>query len=359
MLALNVLELARWAPSGDNTQPWRFEVASDREILVHGHDTRETCVYDLDGWASQLAHGALLETIAVAATQFGAVAHIGAPREVSDRHIVYPVRLDAAPAQPEDPRVAYIAERTVQRRTMRATPLTEEQRGALETAARPYRVLWFASARDRRRMAQLSFRSAFIRLTTPEAYAVHRDVIAWHAKTSEDRLPDAALGADPVLLHVMRWAMKSWSRVDRLNRFAGGTWMPRISLDVIPALACSAHFVMIADAEPTTIERRIDAGRHVQRFWLEATRLGLQIQPNYTPLVFARYARERRRFTTVEHGFKRAEEIDHRLRDLVAPKSVANAVFMGRIGPSRPVAGRSIRLPLERLIMKRDVANVT
>ena len=34
----------------------------------------------------------------------------------------------------------------------------------------------------------------------------------------------------------------------------------------------------------------------MQRFWLTATSLGLQFQPEYTPLVFARYARERRPF---------------------------------------------------------------
>ena len=66
-----VLELARWAPSGDNTQPWRFEITSDSSALVHAFDTRDHCVYDLDGCASRLSHGALLETIALASTRFG------------------------------------------------------------------------------------------------------------------------------------------------------------------------------------------------------------------------------------------------------------------------------------------------
>ena len=65
-LVHQVLDVARWAPSGDNTQPWRFEIVSDTEALVHAHDTRATCVYDLDGRASEVAHGALLENIALA-----------------------------------------------------------------------------------------------------------------------------------------------------------------------------------------------------------------------------------------------------------------------------------------------------
>lgn len=29
---LKILDLARWAPSGDNTQPWRFEIVADDHI---------------------------------------------------------------------------------------------------------------------------------------------------------------------------------------------------------------------------------------------------------------------------------------------------------------------------------------
>jgi len=42
-----ILDLARWAPSGDNTQPWRFEIVDEVNVVVHGFDTREHCVYDL------------------------------------------------------------------------------------------------------------------------------------------------------------------------------------------------------------------------------------------------------------------------------------------------------------------------
>ena len=66
-----ILELARWAPSGDNTQRWRFEILDTRRLIVHGRDTRDHCVYDLDGHPSQISLGALLETMAIAASTFG------------------------------------------------------------------------------------------------------------------------------------------------------------------------------------------------------------------------------------------------------------------------------------------------
>ena len=63
-LVLEVLDLARWAPSGDNSQPWRFEIVADDRVGMHAFDTRRHCVYDLEGHASQLSVGAMLETIA-------------------------------------------------------------------------------------------------------------------------------------------------------------------------------------------------------------------------------------------------------------------------------------------------------
>ena len=57
---LRILDRARWAPSGDNTQPWRFQIVADDQLIVHGHDTRDEILYDFDGHASHMAHGALL-----------------------------------------------------------------------------------------------------------------------------------------------------------------------------------------------------------------------------------------------------------------------------------------------------------
>ena len=46
-----ILDLARWAPSGDNSQPWRFQVLSDRDVAVHAFDT----LYEADAQARAVA----------------------------------------------------------------------------------------------------------------------------------------------------------------------------------------------------------------------------------------------------------------------------------------------------------------
>src|SRR5688500_1490771 len=104
-----ILDLARWAPSGDNTQPWRFAIEASDRIAVFGHDTRASCVYDLDGRPSQIALGALLETLALAATRFGLEASFTRRPSSTDERPVFDVQLAERRAS-EHPLVAHIRE---------------------------------------------------------------------------------------------------------------------------------------------------------------------------------------------------------------------------------------------------------
>lgn len=354
-----VLELARWAPSGDNSQPWRFRIVSEREIEVYGYDTRSHCVYDLDGWSSELAHGMLLETIAIAATAYGARAHFTLPGDAMQRRdaatgemrpLRYGVRLETDSTLRPDPLAPFIVERSVQRWPMYPRALGPAERQSIEEAARPLQIKWFASWPERARIAALCMKNARIRMTIPEAYSVHRAVIAWGSRSSEDRLPDRSLGAGPVLLAMMRYAMKSWPRLRRVNRWTG-TLLPRVELDFLPGLLCSAQVAVVAEREPTSLAERVAAGRAIQRVWLTATKLGMQMQPQHTPLVFARYARTGHRFTSSSKAVSEAATVAAELEAAFAGTEPANVAWLARIGPARRLRGRSLRLPLDRLIV--------
>jgi len=251
----------------------------------------------------------------------------------------------------EHPLVAYIRERRVQRRPLRLRRLTEHERKARGHAVEPgFRVTWFESWSGRAKIAWLNFANAKIRLTLPEAYQVHRDVIEWGARSSEDRVPSAALGASAPTLILMRWAMASWERIAFLNRYLAGTLAPRIEMDLIPGLACAAHCVLVAQRAPEALEDYVAAGRALQRFWLTATSLGLQFQPEYTPLAFARYAREGVQFAASDRAIQQAQAIRAALDRLLGSDIAPRAVFMGRIGAGKPAEARSLRLPLKRLL---------
>jgi hypothetical protein len=90
----------------------------------------------------------------------------------------------------------------------------------------------------------------------------------------------------------------------------------------------------------------------VQRLWLTATTLGLLHQPELTPLIFTGYAREGRRFSADARMAPAAQRLARRFESLVGRDAVSRAVWMGRIGKGKPAAARSLRLPLEQLIVR-------
>lgn len=348
---LSILDQARFAPSGDNTQPWRFQIVSDNHLIIHGRDTRHDCVYDLRGHASQIALGALLETIAIAASSHGRAVQFLRRDDVAEDQPTFDAFFTPDSSVRSDALTSMISLRVTQRRPLKMKALTPQQIAALEAALPPgYRVVWRSSFGDRLRMAGLLFRSAHIRLTTREAYETHRKVIEWNATFSDDRIPDRAVGVDPLTCRLMRWAMASWSRIKFLNRFMFGTVAPRVQLDFLPAVRCASHFFLVSDKPATTTDDFIRAGRVLQRFWLTATQQNLLLQPEMTPLIFTQYDRENITFSESSPAITRASRVRSDLESILTTDICQRTVFMGRIGTGRAPTSRSLRLPLESLI---------
>ena len=351
-----VLDLARWAPSGDNTQPWRFEIVDGGHVVVHGFDTRDHCVYDLDGRPSQMSIGALIETAAIAASVHGlrmrSVRRLDAP----ETRPTFDLHFSTDRLMQRDELHDFITHRSTQRRPFATTPLTAGQKAELESSVgAEHSVRWIEGTAGRTSMARLLFRSARLRLVTPEAYRVHRDVIEWDSRFSADKVPDQALGVNQATLNMMRFAMKSWPRVQFFNRFLAGTWLPRVQMDLIPALACGAHFALLARRPPLTIDDNIAAGRAMQRLWLTVTRLGLVMQPELTPLIFARFAREGRVFSSKPGAAEAAMDVCTGLAQVMGADTVECGCFIGRIGSAQAPQARSIRKDLKALL--RDAAD--
>ncbi|MBS0446957.1 MAG: nitroreductase family protein [Proteobacteria bacterium] len=345
-----ILDLGRWAPSGDNTQPWRFEIAGERHVVVHGHDTRDHCVYDLDGHPSQISLGALIETIAIAATAHGLATQVERRAGLPETTPTFDLHFEPA-GMAADPLVAAIPKRSVQRRPMRRRALTATEKAALAASVgKDYEILWL-EGRERWRTAKLMYANAKLRLTMPEAYEVHRDIIEWNARYSAGGVPDQALGVDPMTAKLMRVLMQDWRRIAFFNRYLAGTVAPRIQMDLLPGIACAAHYVLQARRPPVGIDDYVAAGRALQRFWLTATQLELAMQPELTPLIFGRYVREGRRFSTTPGMQEAAQRLAGRLAELIGAEPAARAVFMGRVGAGPQAEARSLRRPLAELML--------
>ncbi|MCG5495940.1 nitroreductase family protein [Ectothiorhodospira variabilis] len=349
-----ILEQARWAPSGSNQQPWRFEITGQRHVVVQGRNQRSQTLYDLQGHVSQLSLGALLESIELAASAHGMTARATRRQDSPDLAPVFDVRFKSNRAAEPHPLAPYLAARATQRRPLSRKPLHERHRRHLEAALSPgYRIIWL-EGRQRWALARLLFDFGLIRLATPEAYRMHREIIEWNAAFSHDRLPDLALGLHPLTLQTTRWVMKSWRRAWTSSRYLGGTLLPRLQMDVLPALRCAAHFLIVADHLPSSADDYIAGGREMQRFWLTATRCGLQLQPEMTPLIYAAYVRDQMDFSEYQPSIQQTIRLTRELQKLVGREAMEQGIFMGRLGYGPMTSARSLRLPLDTLIVDTE-----
>lgn len=343
-----ILDLARWAPSPDNTQPWRFTVIDDQHVVVRTLMSDDRRVYDIHGRALRVALGGLLETIEIAASGLGQHAQ-WQMRDGSEQLPVVDVFFEDVAERRPHPLIPFIRERTTQRRPLSRRPLSAHAKREIEAAVTPPLELHWFEGSDRQRLASALSLAGKIRLEIPEAHGIHQRIIEWGARESSDRIPDQALGTDPLTTLLMRWALRSWSRAHFLNRFAAGTWIPRLELDFLPGVNCAAHFAIgwrEAEASPND---EVEAGRALQRVWLTATRLGLRLQPEFAPLIFARYARQSTPFTRNSSAVTDASRLAAKLDAVMNPTIASRAIVLARLGYGRAPIARSLRLPLHRL----------
>ncbi|HSD35906.1 MAG TPA: molybdopterin biosynthesis protein MoeY [Rhodocyclaceae bacterium] len=252
---------------------------------------------------------------------------------------------------PVDPLCSCIEKRTVQRRPMRMNALSTEWIQALEQAVgKDYQLQFFSTISLRSKVAGLLWRGAHIRLTCPEAYPVHREIIEWGARFSDDRIPEQAVGVDPLTARLMYWVLQSWKRVVFFNGFMMGTVWPRIQLDVIPAIACSAHVLLQPRVVPTSLQDRVEAGMALQRLWLTATRLGLHLQPQMTPLIFRWYVQAGQAMSASTKINAAADRLTNQLDEFFGLARGDSAMFFCRIGVCQPPVSRSLRKSLSLLM---------
>ena len=353
-----ILDAAHWAPSGDNAQPWTFAVQDDThfDVLVRIEPGN---VYEYRGGEPTLiSAGTLLENITVAAAACGHRAHWQYQGQTGNTHRIS-IALQNDPSMGENPLMAEIQRRSVDRRPYRLQGLTAEDRSALAQAVGPeFSVEWHASLAERRKIAGLTRLATDIRLRIPETFDIHNKIVDWKETYSPHAIPSRALGVDAMTLKMMRWTLAKRARTQIANRL-GSPFFAGLQMDFLPGLFSAAYFALRYQQRSTQPQERISqllrAGQAVQRFWLTASKRGLVLQPCLATLAFAHYGRSEEAFTVSQAERRKAADLARRVdRDLRDPETL---FFLGRIGyPTAKLESRSLRLPLAQLIQGETTA---
>src|ERR1019366_8956249 len=82
-----ILEAGIRAPSGENSQPWRFKVEGER-VLLFNRPEADQSLFNFHQNGSLVAHGALLANVKVAAAYFGCEAEIALFPDEAEENLI-------------------------------------------------------------------------------------------------------------------------------------------------------------------------------------------------------------------------------------------------------------------------------
>ena len=106
-----ILNIAVWAPSGDNSQPWRFEVRNEKLYIFNIPD-RDNPILNFKQSGSYVAHGGLIENISIASPHFGYSANVSLFPDAQNKDLVASVSFENTDKK-DHPLFNYIKQHTM------------------------------------------------------------------------------------------------------------------------------------------------------------------------------------------------------------------------------------------------------
>lgn len=253
------------APSGHNTQPWKFEVLKN-EIRVHPDFSRALPIVDADNHALYISLGCVAENIILAAANKGYEAQPEILKDNNGAEFIS-IKLKLDPSVKKDGLYEYIGKRQVTRNAYKDSPVAPEDFQRLLHAAEMdgIQVLSFTSKEDKAALKTFIIEGSNLQF---ENSAFMDELISWirfsqkEAENQRDGVWHASMGFPRTGRKLGRLIMKRFVS----PKTEAGRWKKII--------AASAGFLLFA-VEKNDPESWIRLGRAFQRFGLTATKLNI------------------------------------------------------------------------------------
>jgi len=338
-----ILEIAVCAPSGENCQPWRFEVR-DNQVDIFNLPERDNSLYSWGQRASYVAHGALIENIKIAASNFGCSSRVSLFPDPNNLLLVARISLEQISPR-KDSLFDFIKERATNRKPYTNTALTADQRAELDNIPESIekgRILFLEDEQKRKVVAQAAAGNERILFENLSMHNFFYDHITWTEK--EDREKNIGFYIKtfelPLPAEKMFKLAKNWKLLQVLNRIGFSKLIVKQNAKVY---ASGSAFGIIA-MPSNSAEDFVSAGMLFQRTWLTITKMGLSFQP-LTGILFLMQrilGDEVKEFTPQQKIF-----VQDQYKQIQNSFGITNETIamMFRIGDGGRPTARSLRLP--------------
>lgn len=267
------------APSGDNCQPWRFEVA-DNEIRLFNLPERDNSLYNFRQNASMIAHGAVIENMVIAASSFGYRLQVRLFPSQKDENYIASCALVKDEAISKDFLTDFIDKRVTNRKKYNPSPLNVTQLDFLLRTNNEFTGATIEIIDEMEKVKSL----AKILSNNEKLVLENRDLhhflfnhIRW-TESEERRKKDGLYIKTLELGPPQKLGFKlfrHWFLLRILNKIGASKKVASENAKIYGTSSAMIAFV-IPDNKPVDF---ISAGRLMQRTWLKITSMDLSAQP--------------------------------------------------------------------------------
>ncbi len=275
----DIINAAILAPSGENCQPWRFEIFSD-EISIFNLPERDESLYNWGQKGSLIAHGALLENIKIKASTFGLKPIIKLFPDAFQNHLVAKVKFEALSGKVASPLEASLNTRCTNRKPYKEKALEPQSRAKLIDLSKPFnevKLSFLEKKSDIKLMAQTAALNERILFENSSMHNFFFNHINWNKE--EDRQKSIGFFIEtlemPFPAKFMFKLAKNWQNLQKLNQVGFSKMVAFANAKTYSS--CSAIVALIKQNDSN--ESWILSGQLLQRFWLAATSLKINVQP--------------------------------------------------------------------------------
>lgn len=328
-----VTACATLAPSGGNTQPWRF-TAADGCLTADLDPARTGSMLDFRGRASVLALGAAREAAAIGAAAAGFTAD---PVDGG----LWRLRLRRTHTARPTADFEALRQRHCRRNPRPSGPIPAAARAAIDAAAGGLAVRWVTHPSALTALGAAMGELGRLQVLSP---GLHEQLVAelrWsdaEARATRDGIDLAALGMSAADLAALRM-LRSPATVERLRTLGLGGALRTAARSAFT----TAGAALVVGTASTEVPGLLAAGGDLLRLWLAATGHGIGVHPFGTPFLAQRLAEEPESLAPWEREAVRAA-----LPAITLPD--ATVLLVLRLSTDDASGGRSLRRPVDEVL---------
>ena len=272
-----ILQESMNAPSGSNSQPWKFRVRVG-EIEVIAMPEKDHPILNFRNRGTWVAHGALLENILIAASAHGYRARCRAfptPQRPNVTAVVSLTKGDPA----RNPLYDALPRRASNRKPYATEPLTTAEKESLLGAAADVGGGEVRLAEGPTALQSIGRALSVNEIVTLESETLHklfvREVV-WREKEERERgsgLLLRTMELAPPQRFMLKTFLRHWPVMRALNHIGAARGIAKGNAKTYAAAAAMGA-IIIEDKD----EAFLSAGRMMERIWLQVTTMGLSMQ---------------------------------------------------------------------------------